>query len=550
MDRLSKLRRDLVKEFKVDMQKLNRDYGKSDRDHALIDMCMTVMKNSLQQIDNRTSSRSTSVKNLHIHSLESTFLRNSKQDKVNVNNRDARIEAFHTERSSCECDSARIIKEMQGNSSSILCKEHLDISQTDGKERARMIRSNYLDSSNNLSTQISTARVTRVQSARRVVRSLERQPIRSTVNIIHKVTIYRPKRPISVPRSKTRLDLYKPVKSPDSKYRIPRNVRINLLKALHKVKHQEDKNLLLIAFKRWKRLPASFQNSKSSISIKRSSPSPVRKQFKKKTETQVRIETLFDLVKKGDIRGIKSITHKLSLPVLNARDSLRNTAIYYSALSGNILILTHLWSLGAKLNMRCESNNTELHAGFRSGSIEGVLFLLQKGSDLDVFNDEDLTPLDYANERMKKILGIEDDITGKVIPADIVIRKLSCGKVHKIKSSKKIKIQSSQERSPSLKPASTVLSKMCDYSPLYVSEAKSGLHFRGQMKPSISLEASLIKYAEIEDLKPEFKLFKSVDIKKAGSKEYLAVLSLQDDIDTPTLKAQLSDLTFSKLKNM
>jgi hypothetical protein len=542
MDRLSKLRRDLVKEFKVDMQKLTRDYGKSDRDHALIDMCLSVMKNSLQQIDNRANFRSTSVRNLHSNSLETTFLRNSKQDKATSNTRDPKIEAFHTERSSCECDNARIMKEMHGNSSSILCKEHLDTSQTDGKERVRMIRNNYLDSSHNISTQISTAR--------RAIRSLERQPIKNTSSNIYKDTIYRPKRPISVPRSNTRLDLYKPVRSPDSKYKVPRNVRINLLKALHKVKRQEDKNLLLFAFKRWKKIPASFQHSKSSISLKRGSPSPLRKQFKKKTETQVLHETLLNLVKKGDIRGIKSITHKLSLPILNARDSLRNTAIYYSAVSGNILILTHLWSLGAKLNMRCESNNTELHAGFKSGSIEVVLFLLQKGSDLNVFNDEDLTPLDYANERMRKILGIEDDIIGKIIPTDIVIRKLSCGKVHKNKPSEKIKIQASKERSPSLKPASSVLSKMCDYSPLYISEAKSGLHFRGQKKPSISLEASLIKYAEIEDLKPEFKLFKSVDIKKAGSKEYLAVLSLQDDIDTPTLKAQLSELTFAKLKNM
>jgi len=550
MDRLSKLRRDLVKEFKVDMQKLTRDYGKSDRDHALIDMCLGRMMNSLQQIDNRANFRSTSVRNLHSNSLETTFLRNSKQDKVTSNTKDPKIEAFLTERSSCECENARIIKEMHVNSSSIVCKEHLDISQTDGKERARMMRNNYLDSSHNMSTQNSTARVSRVQSARIGIRSLERQPIKNASSNMYKDTIYRPKRPISVPRSNTRLDLYKPVKSPDSKYQVPRSVRINLLKALHKAKRQENKNLLLLAFQRWKKIRASFQHSKSSISLKRSFPSPIRKQFKKKTETQVLNETLLNLVKKGDIRGIKSIAHKLSLPILNARDSLRNTAIYYSAFSGNILMLTHLWSLGAKLNMRCESKNTELHAGFRSGSIEVVLFLLQKGSDLNVFNDEDLTPLDYANERMRKILGIEDDITGKIIPTDTVIRKLSCGKVHKNKPTNKIKIPASQERNPSLKPASSVLSKICDYSPLYMSEAKSGLHFRGQKRPSISLEASLIKYAEIEDLKPEFKLFKSVDIKKAGSKEYLAVLSLQDDIDTPTLKAQLSELTFAKLKNM
>ena len=549
MDRLSKLRRDLMKEFKVDIQKLCGDCGKGDIDHALMDMCISVMKNSLHQIDSRANFRSAYVKNLHSNSLESTFLRNSKQDKVTASSREPRMEALYTERSSYESENAKNMKEMHGNSPSIVGKEHQDISQTDGKKRVRMIRNNYIDSSHMTSTQISISRVSRAQSARRGVRSLERQPIKSAAYNMNKDTIYRSKGPISVPRSKTRVDLYKPVKSPDSKYKVPRHVRINLLKALHRVKRQQDKQVLLFAFKRWKRLPASFQKSKSIISLERS-PSPLRKQFKKKTENQALIETVFNLVKKGDIRGIKSITHKLSLTILNRRDSLRNTSIYYSALLGNILILTHLWSLGAKLNMRCESNSTEMHAGFRSGSIEVVLFLLQKGSALDVLNDEDLTPLDYANERMKKILGIEDDIIGKIIPTDVVIRKLSCGKVHKIQSSKKMKIQASQERSPSLKSASTVLSKMCDYSPLYIPESKSGLNFRGQKKPSISLQASLINYTDIEDLKPEYKLFKSVDIRKAGSKEYLAVLSLQDNIDTPTLKAQLSELTFSKLKNM
>ncbi|CAG9319430.1 unnamed protein product [Blepharisma stoltei] len=178
-----------------------------------------------------------------------------------------------------------------------------------------------------------------------------------------------------------------------------------------------------------KRLNSSFAPSERSA---RAKPAPIRSPspIKFKNFSDDKFQTFINLTKKNDFQGVKSISHQLSIQIINKKDEKGNTALYLAALNGCLLLVYHLWQIGAKLNVKCENKNTELHAAFIGDNADLIYFLIEKGSNLLVINDDSMTPIDCASPRILERLGFDASAKrkGRKLVPTIAMHRLKCGK--------------------------------------------------------------------------------------------------------------------------
>ena len=71
---------------------------------------------------------------------------------------------------------------------------------------------------------------------------------------------------------------------------------------------------------------------------------------------------------------------------VNVGDEIGNTALYYAAKHGNQKMCQHLLEKGAFVNTVCSLGDTAFHMGFKSGSIDTVELLYERGGDPNVHN--------------------------------------------------------------------------------------------------------------------------------------------------------------------
>ena len=96
-----------------------------------------------------------------------------------------------------------------------------------------------------------------------------------------------------------------------------------------------------------------------------------KKPFIDQQQLKIR-NSLFEAAKTNNINQLKEIQHLIKLDDLNAKDSNKNTALYYACLNGNVLMANILIRMGANVEMKCRLQDTCVHAAFR-GQKENII---------------------------------------------------------------------------------------------------------------------------------------------------------------------------------
>lgn len=137
------------------------------------------------------------------------------------------------------------------------------------------------------------------------------------------------------------------------------------------------------------------------------------------------------VVKQSDLKSLRKIGASLLPELINKKDSMNNTALYYASQQGSLLMVSSIVSLGADINIKCERNSTALHAAFMSDNPDLVYYLINKGGDLTIFNDEYSTPLDYASDKLISILNINTKQSkGRVLDRSLLMSKFKHRNTH------------------------------------------------------------------------------------------------------------------------
>lgn len=111
---------------------------------------------------------------------------------------------------------------------------------------------------------------------------------------------------------------------------------------------------------------------------------------KEKASTEIHEAT-----KNGDLAKIKALLKK-NLKLINLRDGIGATPLYYAVMKGNNEIVSYLLSKGADVNAKTEYNLTPLFMASKKDMAE---LLIKRGADVNARNQEDQTPLFYAAVR-------------------------------------------------------------------------------------------------------------------------------------------------------
>ena len=112
-------------------------------------------------------------------------------------------------------------------------------------------------------------------------------------------------------------------------------------------------------------------------------------------------DKLLKAAKKGDIAVVKKCMNKVensSLLIEQARGKAGKTALHLAAKSGHLEIIQLLLERGADINTRDRKGKTALHLAAKSGHLDITKLLLERGADASIATNRGLTARDLVRK--------------------------------------------------------------------------------------------------------------------------------------------------------
>ena len=130
----------------------------------------------------------------------------------------------------------------------------------------------------------------------------------------------------------------------------------------------------------------------------------------KTRKNAVRVEKLFEAVKKNRFGSMAASGQIYDRNDVNEKDDKGNSPLYYAGKNGSLEFCKFLINLGASVNEPCSHGDTPMHMACASNNLDVIMLFIEHKASFNSINNGGLTPLANLSENNLRKLDLTEGI--------------------------------------------------------------------------------------------------------------------------------------------